>query len=134
MQGKKDYQEKLFASFQLSERIPKDNFYRRSKGAIDLDFLYPLTKGYYGESGQKSIDPVVFFKLCLVGYLENIISDRKLIDHCSMRSDIPFFIGYDTTKNCHGTVRSVGPVDFFPGPYSRKCSPRCWPCAWKGVW
>ncbi len=61
MQGKKDYQEKLFASFQLSERIPKDNFYRRLKGAIDLDFLYPLTKGFYGDSGQKSIDPVVFF-------------------------------------------------------------------------
>jgi len=39
------------------------------KGVLDLDFLYPLTKHYYGESGQKSIDPVVFFKLCLVGYL-----------------------------------------------------------------
>ncbi len=76
MQGKKDYQEKLFAQFQLSERIPKNNFYRVLKEVLDLDFLYPLTKCYYGESGQKSIDPVVFFKLCLVGYLENIISDR----------------------------------------------------------
>ena len=27
MQGKKDYQEKLFAQFQLSERVPKRNFY-----------------------------------------------------------------------------------------------------------
>ena len=106
MQGKKDYQEKLFAQFQLSERIPKNNFYRRSKGAIDLNFLYPLTKGYYGESGQKSIDPVVFFKLCLVGYLENIISDRKLIDHCSMRLDILYFIGYDIDEELpwHSTI------------------------------
>ncbi|WP_141673416.1 transposase, partial [Allomuricauda sp. CP2A] len=95
MQGKKDYQEKLFARFQLSERVPRDNFYRKLKGVLDLDFLYPLTKGYYGQSGQKSIDPVVFFKLCLVGYLENIISDRKLMEHCSMRLDILFFIGYD---------------------------------------
>nr|WP_210708171.1 transposase [Maribacter dokdonensis] len=92
MQGKKDYQEKLFARFQLSERIPKNNFYRRLKEVLDLDLLYNLTKGYYGESGQKSIDPVVFFKLCLVGYLENIISDRKLIAHCSMRLDILFFV------------------------------------------
>ncbi|MHA7830074.1 MAG: hypothetical protein ACX93O_03170 [Flagellimonas sp.] len=46
MQGKKEYQEKLFAGFQLSERIPKDNFYRRLKVASDLDFLYPLTKGW----------------------------------------------------------------------------------------
>jgi transposase len=77
MQGKKDYQEKLFAHFQLSERVPQHNFYRRLKEALDLNFLYPLTKPYYGTSGQKSIDPVVFFKFCLVGYLENITSDRQ---------------------------------------------------------
>ncbi|WP_417890223.1 transposase, partial [Xanthomarina gelatinilytica] len=27
----------------------------------------------------------MFFKLCLVGYLENVTSDRKLIEHCNMR-------------------------------------------------
>ncbi|QCE43447.1 transposase [Psychroserpens sp. NJDZ02] len=37
------------------------------------------TKSYYGNCGQKSLDPVVFFKFCLVGYLENITSDRKLL-------------------------------------------------------
>lgn len=106
MQGKKDYQEKLFAHFQLSERIPKNNFYRRLKGVLDLDFLYNLTKSYYGESGQKSIDPVVFFKLCLVGYLENLISDRQLIAHCSMRLDILYFIGYDIDEELpwHSTI------------------------------
>ncbi|WP_421804268.1 IS1182 family transposase [Flagellimonas sp.] len=106
MQGKKDYQEKLFNSFQLSERVPEDNFYRRLKGVLDLDFLYPLTEGHYGQSGQKSIDPVVFFKLCLVGYLENIISDRKLMEHCSMRLDILFFIGYDIDEELpwHSTI------------------------------
>ena len=72
MQGKKDYQEKLFANFQLSERVPANNFYRRLSEELDLRFLYKLTKSYYGDSGQKSIDPVVFYKLCLVGYLENI--------------------------------------------------------------
>jgi len=54
-----------------------------------------LTKQYYGTSGQKSIDPVVFFKLCLVGYLENLISDRQLIQHSGMRLDILYFLGYD---------------------------------------
>tara|TARA_R110000868_G_scaffold13184_1_gene61976 strand:+ start:99 stop:653 length:555 start_codon:yes stop_codon:yes gene_type:complete len=124
MQGKKDYQEKLFASFQLSERIPEENFYRRLKGALDLDFLYPLTKGYYGESGQKSIDPVVFFKLCLVGYLENIISDRKLIDHCSMRLDILYFIGYDIDEELpwHSTIsrtRQLFPESVFEEVFTR---------------
>ena len=106
MQGKKDYQDKLFAHFQLSERVPKHNFYRRLKEVLDLNFLYPLTKEYYGESGQKSIDPVVFFKLCLVGYLENIISDRDLIVHSSMRLDILFFLGYDIDEPLpwHSTI------------------------------
>ncbi|MGO4911932.1 hypothetical protein ACEN25_06145 [Leeuwenhoekiella sp. W20_SRS_FM14] len=67
MQGKKVYQEQLFNSFRLSERIPSTNFYRRLKNALNLDFLYELTRDFYGSSGQKSIDPVVFFKLCLVG-------------------------------------------------------------------
>ena len=106
MQGKKDYQEKLFAQFQLSERIPKHNFYRRLKEVLDLEFLYRMTKSYYGESGQKSIDPVVFFKLCLVGYLENIISDRHLIQHSSMRLDILYFLGYDIDEDLpwHSTI------------------------------
>jgi transposase len=95
MQGKKEYQEKLFTSFQLSNHVPTNNFYRRLKEVLDLRFLYELTGSYYGDCGQKSLDPVVFFKLCLVGYLENIISDRQLISHSSMRLDILYFLDYD---------------------------------------
>ena len=89
------YQEKLFNNFQLSNRVPTDNFYRRLGKVLDIGFLRKQTECYYGKTGQKSIDPVVFFKLCLVGYLENIISDRKLIQHASMRLDILYFLGYD---------------------------------------
>ena len=81
MQGKKHYTEKLFTSFQLSDRVPPDNFYRRLSSAIDLNFIYKLTDKYYGSEGQQSIDPVVFFKLILVGYIENLNSDRKIIAH-----------------------------------------------------
>lgn len=95
MQGKKDYTEQLFVSFQLSERVPKDSFYRRLKEELDLEFLRSLTQIYYGTEGQKSIDPVVFFKLILMGYLENLNSDRRIINHASMRLDILYFIGYD---------------------------------------
>jgi transposase len=95
MQGKKHYSEKLFSSFQLSERVPADNFYRQLKEALDLQFVYKATAPYYGHEGQKSIDPVVFFKLILVGYLENLNSDRKIMQHAAMRLDILYFIGYD---------------------------------------
>ena len=94
MQGKKDYQEELFINFQLSEFVPEENLYRRLKDLLRLDYLYAKTAKYYGSCGQKSIDPVVFFKLSLVGFLENIISERQLMQHCSMRLDIRYFLNY----------------------------------------
>ena len=91
MQGKKVYAEKLFANSQLSERLPENNFYRRLKNVLDLDFLYSATKHLYGDTGNLSVDPKVFFKLMLVGYLENIASDRKLTEHCALRLDVLYF-------------------------------------------
>jgi len=95
MQGKKHYQEKLFTSFQLSDRVPADNFYRRLKEVLDLQWLYKATTKYYGTEGQSSIDPVVFFKLIIIGYLENQPSDRRIISTVSLRLDMLYFIGYD---------------------------------------
>ena len=95
MQGKKTYAEQLFTGFQLSDHVPEDNFYRRLKSVLDLRFMRKLTAPYYGTCGQKSIDPEVFIKIMLVGYLENILSDRKLMSHCAMRMDILFFLGYN---------------------------------------
>ena len=44
MQGRKDHQEKLFIQFQFSEYIPADNFCRRLKKLLNLDFLYGSTE------------------------------------------------------------------------------------------
>lgn len=95
MQGQKQFSEKLFTSFQLSDRVPEDNFYRRLKEILNLQWLYHQTKMYYGTEGQQSIDPVVFFKLILIGYLENLGSDRRIINTAAMRLDMLYFIGYD---------------------------------------
>jgi len=75
--------------------VPKDNLYRRLRESLDLNSIYKDTRDLYGSTGNPSIDPVVFFKLMLTGYLENITSDRKLIEHCAMRMDILYFLGYD---------------------------------------
>jgi transposase len=106
MQGKKHYQEKLFTNFQLSDRVPADNIYRRLKEVLDLQFLYAATSKYYGKDGQKSIDPVVFFKLLLVGYLENQPSDRRIVNIAALRLDILYFIGYDIDEELpwHSTL------------------------------
>lgn len=90
----------------LDELVPKDNFYRQVDIALDLHFLYKATEPYYGDEGQESIDPIVFFKICLVGYLNNINSDRKLIEYCSNCLDIRLFIRYDLDEQLpwHSTI------------------------------
>jgi transposase len=106
MQGRKHYSEKLFTHFQLSDRIPEHNFYRRLKATLDFGWLYAKTHKYYGKDGQKSIDPVVFFKLLLIGYFENLLSDRRIIDTATMRLDMLFFLGYDVDEQLpwHSTI------------------------------
>ena len=106
MQGKKQFQEKLFLSFQLSDHVPEDNFYRRLKDLLDFNFLYKRTSVYYGKEGQKSLDPLVFMKLMLVGYLENLNSDRRIISTAKLRLDILYFIGYNLDEELpwHSTL------------------------------
>ncbi len=106
MLGKKYYTEKLFTSFQLSDRVLEDNFYRQLSSALNLDFIYKLTNKYYGTEGQQSIGPVVIFKLILVGYIKNLNSDRKIVAHSRMRLDILFFLGYDIDEELpwHSTI------------------------------
>jgi transposase len=106
MQGRKNFTQKLFYQIQLSDLVPQNNFYRRLDKILNLGFLYKTTAKYYGTEGQESIDPVVFFKICLVGYLNNIISDRRLIEFCSDSLSIRFFIGYDMDETLpwHSTI------------------------------
>ena len=91
---------------------------------LNLEFLYPLTEKFYGESGQKSIDPIVFFKVCLVGYLENITTDPGLMNHCAMRLDILYFLDHDIDEPLpwHSTIsrtRQLFPEDVFEEVFTR---------------
>lgn len=106
MQGRKIFQPKTFYSVNLLDMVPKDNYYRQLDSLLDLQFLYLHTKDFYGHEGQQSIDPVVFFKLLMVGYLNNIQSDRALIDFCSNRLDIRLFLHYDIDEALpwHSTI------------------------------
>src|SRR5690606_21925494 len=96
----------LFYELSLDGLVPADNFYRRVNQELDLHFLYKSTQKYYGTQGQESIDPVVFFKILLVGYLNNINSDRALIRYCSNCLDVRLFLGYDLNEELpwHSTI------------------------------
>ena len=106
MQGTKTFIPKLFTTVNLDQLVPKDNFYRVLNDAIDFHFLRKATQDYYGTEGQESIDPVVFFKILLVGYLNNLNSDRQLIRYCSDSLSIRLFLGYDIDEELpwHSTI------------------------------
>ena len=106
MQGKKDFTPKLFYSLSLERLVPQDDFYHKLNKSIDLRFLYKQTQRYYGNEGQCSIDPVVFFKICIVGYLNNIVSDRTLIRFCADSLSIRLYLGYDLDEELpwHSTI------------------------------
>ena len=106
MQGKKKYTPKIFYQLSLDALVPEDNFYRKLRAELSLDFLYKATRNYYGKEGQASIDPVVFFKVLLVGYLNNINSDRALLRYCSNSLDVRLFLGYDLDEELpwHSTL------------------------------
>jgi len=106
MQGQKLFMPKLFYTTSLDALVPDDDFYRQLNRTIDFHFLYKATEKYYGSEGNESIDPVVFFKLCMIGYLNNLCSDRQLMKFCSNSLNIRLFLGYDLDESLpwHSTI------------------------------
>lgn len=124
MQGKKQCIDRVITQFRLCERVPAHNLYRRLDGLLDLHFLYEATQDLYSHTGHPSLDPVVFFKLVLVGRLENLVSDRRLLAHCALRLDILLFLGYglDEALPWHSTVsrtRQLYPAALFEQLFNR---------------
>jgi transposase len=82
----------------LEEFVPKDNFYRRLDRNLDLSFVRDLVKDCYACSGRPSVDPVVFFRLQLVMFFENIRSERQLMEVAADRLSVRWYLGYDLNE------------------------------------
>jgi transposase len=106
MLGNKKFEPKLIYKLTLDDLVPEDNLYRILLKFLDLRFLYKECKNLYGTTGKPSIDPVVFFKLQIYGYLENIISDRELIRRASDSLSARYFLSYDMDESLpwHSTI------------------------------
>src|SRR5947208_7002613 len=79
----------------LEELVPQDHFYRHLQKTLDLSFVYDLVRDYYAVAGRPSIDPVVFFKLQLVMFFEDIRSERLLLRQVADRLSVRWYVGYD---------------------------------------
>ena len=79
----------------LEDLVPEDHLYRRLEARLDLSFVRELVAPLYANGGRPSVDPVVFFKLQLVMFFEDIRSERQLMGVVSDRLSLRWYIGYD---------------------------------------
>jgi transposase len=95
MMGTKKVEAKLFYEFSLDRRVPEDHLLRRIERAVDFAFVYRLTRPFYSHTGQPSVDPVVLFKMALLGYLYGLPSERRLAQEAELNLAYRWFLGYD---------------------------------------
>jgi len=95
MMGSKAVEPKLYLSFSLDAAIPANHLVRRLAAAVDFDFVRGLVRQHYSHTGQPSVDPVVLFKLWLLGYLYNIRSERRLCEEAALNLAWRWLLGYE---------------------------------------
>jgi transposase len=79
----------------LEALVPQDHFYRHLDRTLDLSFVRDLVQDTYAAFGRPSIDPMVFFRLQLVMFFEDIRSERLLMRLVADKLSVRWFLGYD---------------------------------------
>jgi transposase len=109
MMGLKERAFAPLVAVSLEELVPQDHFYRHLQKVLDLSFVYDLVRGSYAVAGRPSVDPVVFFKLQLVMFFEDIRSERLLMRQVADRLSVRWYVGYDLDEPLpdHSTLSKI---------------------------
>lgn len=79
----------------LDELVAEDDLYRRVDAVVDWGFVRQAAAAYYADAlGRPSVDPVVLFKLMLVGAFEGTGSMRKTLERAARDLAIRRFLGF----------------------------------------
>ena len=96
MMGRKERLDLPVPAVSLESMVPQDHFYRYLDRVLDLAFVRDLVQDCYAAGlGRLSIDPVVFFRLQLVMFFEDIRSERLLMRLVADRLSVRWFLGYN---------------------------------------
>ena len=95
MMGQRRFGMKLYYQLSLEQLVSEDHLLRRLAAAVDFSFVRSLCRPFYSPTGQPSVDPVVLFKMLLVGYLYGITSERRLAREIQLNLAYRWFLGYD---------------------------------------
>jgi transposase len=85
MQGRQVPEEPHVVTIDLCAVIPSHHLVLRLAKVVDLSFIYELTHDLYCEdNGRPSVDPVLFFRMQLIGYVFGIASARRLCEEIQL--------------------------------------------------
>ncbi len=77
----------------LEELVPKDHLVRKVDATIDFEFIRDEVASLYcHDNGRPAIDPVVLFKMMLLGYLFGIPSERRLVQEIQVNVAYRWFL------------------------------------------
>ena len=79
----------------IEDMMPKEHFLRDLDHYVSFDFIYKRVEHLYSDIGKGSIDPVVIFKMLLLGYLYGIYSERRLETEVQVNIAYRWFLGLD---------------------------------------
>ncbi|AJI81220.1 transposase for IS1668 [Yersinia enterocolitica] len=77
----------------LEELVPQHHLVRKVDAAIDFEFIRDeVAHLYCHDNGRPAIDPVVLFKMMLLGYLFGIPSERRLVQEIQVNVAYRWFL------------------------------------------
>src|ERR1039458_4309624 len=80
MLKKPELQQQELELVSIEALVPSTHLLRKVDGAVDFGFIRDRVKHLYSEdNGRPALDPVVLFKLLLLGYLYGVRSERQLM-------------------------------------------------------
>jgi transposase len=95
MIGHKERAFALLPCVSLESLVPANHFYRHLDQVLDLSFVHNVVQGCYASCGRPSVDPIVFFKLQLVMFFEDVRSERQLMRLVGDRLSVRWYLGYN---------------------------------------
>jgi len=105
MMGQHERSEALFYYFRLEDHVPENHVLRLIDQHISFEFVRERLRDSYSDTGRPSIDPELLLRILLIGYLDGISSERKLVEELGMHLAWRWFtgLGFDQEIPHHST-------------------------------
>jgi transposase len=83
----------MFYYVRIEDMIPANHLLRLVDKHVSLDFIREKVKHLYSHTGRPSVDPEIFLRMLLIGYLYGITSERRLCEEVKMHIGYRWFVG-----------------------------------------